>query len=378
MTPPPIPFFDRTRGDLAMQGELAAVFEEVVRSGHYILGPQVEAFESECAAYLGVRHAIGVSSGTDALLVALMALGIGPGDEVVCPAYTFFATAGAVHRTGATPVFADVLPGSFNLDPASAERAVTARTRAILAVHLFGDCAPMDELLAIAAPRGVPVIEDAAQAFGAERAGRRAGGLGAIGCFSFFPTKNLGGFGDGGLVTTDRDDLAERVRSLRAQGARRKHHHTLVGGNFRLDALQAALLRRKLPRLSALLQQRRRHAERYTALLGGADLPLALPALGNAGHTFNQYVIRLKDTARRDPLRNCLAAQGIGTEIYYPAPLHLQPCFAPLGPPAGALPVAEAAARETLALPIFPELTGEEVARVASAILSFFGGAPAS
>ncbi|WP_437673381.1 DegT/DnrJ/EryC1/StrS family aminotransferase [Sorangium sp. So ce131] len=371
MTPPPIPFFDRTRGDLAMQGELAAVFEEVVQSGHYILGPQVEAFESECAAYLGVRHALGVSSGTDALLVALMALGIGPGDEVVCPAYTFFATAGAVHRTGATPVFADVLPGSFNLDPASAERAVTARTRAILAVHLFGDCAPMDELLAIA-PRGVPVIEDAAQAFGAERAGRRAGALGELGCFSFFPTKNLGGFGDGGLVTTERDDLAERVRSLRAQGARRKHHHTLVGGNFRLDALQAALLRRKLPRLGALLERRRRHAERYAALLGGAGLPISLPDAAAAGHTFNQYVIRLDDASLRDPLRSFLAEQGIGTEVYYPAPLHLQPCFAPLGPPAGALPVAEAAARETLALPIFPELTGEEIDRVATAIRSFF------
>lgn len=374
MTPPPIPFFDRTRGDLAMQDELVAAFQEVVRSGQYILGPEVEAFEAACAAYLGVRHAIGVSSGTDALLVALMALGVGAGDEVVCPAYTFFATAGAIHRTGARPVFADVLPGSLNLDPASMARAITARTRAIVAVHLFGDCAPMDEILAIADARGLPVIEDAAQAFGAEHAGRRAGALGRMGCFSFFPTKNLGGFGDGGLVTTDRDDLAERARALRAQGARRKHHHTLVGGNFRLDALQAALLRRKLPRLGACLAQRRRHAEQYAALLGRAELPLSLPGAGSAGHTFNQYVIRLKDASLRDPLRSFLAARGIGTEVYYPAPLHLQPCFASLGPPAGALPVAEAAARETLALPIYPELTSEEVTRVADAVVSFFVG----
>ncbi|WP_438024451.1 DegT/DnrJ/EryC1/StrS family aminotransferase [Sorangium sp. So ce233] len=368
MTPPPVPFFDRARGDLAMQDELAAVFQSVIRSGQYILGPEVEAFESACAAYLGVRHAIGVSSGTDALLVALMALGIGAGDEVVCPAYTFFATAGAVHRTGARPVFADVLPGSFNVDPASVARVLTERTRAVIAVHLFGDCAPMDELLAVARGRGLPVIEDAAQAFGAER----AGALGLMGCFSFFPTKNLGGFGDGGLVTTDRDDLAARVRSLRAQGAPRKHHHALVGGNFRLDALQAALLRRKLPRLGALLERRRGHAARYAALLGGAGLPVALPGAGSAGHTFNQYVIRLEDGSRRDPLRSFLAERGIGAEVYYPAPLHLQPCFAPIGPPAGSLPVAEAAARETLALPIFPELTDEEIDRVAAAFRSFF------
>ncbi|WP_437568846.1 DegT/DnrJ/EryC1/StrS family aminotransferase [Sorangium sp. So ce542] len=368
---PPVPFFDRARGDLAMQDELTAVFQSVVQSGRYILGPEVEAFESECAAYLGVQHAIGVSSGTDALLAALMALGVGAGDEVVCPAYTFFATAGAVHRTGARPVFADVLPGSFNLDPASLARALTARTRAVVAVHLFGACAPMDELLAVA--RGVPVLEDAAQAFGAERAGRRAGALGLLGCFSFFPTKNLGGFGDGGLVTTDDGDLADRVRALRAQGAREKHRHTLVGGNFRLDALQAALLRRKLPRLGALLERRRDHAARYASLLGGAGLPISLPDAGDAGHTFNQYVIRLHDASLRDRLRSFLAARGIGAEIYYPAPLHLQPCFAPLGPPAGALPVAESAARETLALPIFPELTGDEVARVAAAIRAFFG-----
>ncbi|WP_437588161.1 DegT/DnrJ/EryC1/StrS family aminotransferase [Sorangium sp. So ce1000] len=372
---PPVPFFDRARGDLAMQDELSAVFQSVLRSGHYILGPEVDAFESECAAYLGVRHAIGVSSGTDALLVALMALGIGAGDEVVCPAYTFFATAGAIHRTGATPVFADVLPGSFNLDPDAAARALTERTRAIIAVHLFGGCAPMEELLAIAGGRGLPVIEDAAQAFGAERAGRRAGALGLMGCFSFFPTKNLGGFGDGGLVTTDDDELAERIRSLRAQGARRKHHHTRVGGNFRLDALQAALLRRKLPRLGALLERRREHAARYAALLGGAGLPLSLPDTGAAGHSVNQYIIRLEDASLRDPLRSSLAERGIGTEVYYPAPLHLQPCFAALGPPAGALPVSESAARATLALPIFPELTSEEVARVASAVRSFLSGA---
>lgn len=371
MTHPPLPFFDRARGDAELEPELSIVFRDVVRGGQYVLGPEVEAFEAECAAYLGVRHAVGVSSGTDALQVALLALGIGSGDEVVCPAYTFFATAGAVQRVGARPVFADVLPGSFTLDPAAAARAVTPRTRALLPVHLFGACAAMEELLAVAGARGLAVIEDAAQAFGAERAGRRAGGMGTLGCFSFFPTKNLGGFGDGGLVVTDDVALAGRVRALRAQGALRKHHHELVGGNFRLDALQAALLRRKLLRVDALLARRREHAGQYDALLRAAGLPLALPAPGD-GDTFNQYVIRVHDASLRDPLRDFLAERRIGTEVYYPVPLHLQPCFAPLGQAAGTLPVAEAAARETLALPIFPELTRAEVARVADGIAAFF------
>ena len=369
-----VPFFDRTRGDAALEVELVEALLRLVRGGHYVLGPEVDAFEAECAAYLGVPHAIGVSSGTDALLVALMALDVGPGDEVVCPAYTFFATAGAIARTGAKPVLADILPGSFNLDPRSAARAITPRTRAVVAVHLFGQCAAMDELLAVAAARDLPVIEDAAQAFGAARAGRRAGGLGAVGCFSFFPTKNLGGFGDGGLVTTARADLADRVRLLRGQGARPKHHHVAIGGNFRLDALQAALLRRKLPRVDEAIARRREHAARYAEGLAAIDPCRALllpfdPAEGPPpGHTFNQLVLRLADPAGRDALRASLDRLGIATEVYYPAPLHLQPCFAGLGHPPGSLPVAELAARSSLALPIFPELSAGERARVIEGI----------
>lgn len=364
-----IPFFDRTRDDAALEGELQAIFRRVIRSGHYILGPEVEAFEAECAAFLGVPHAVGVSSGTDALLVALLALGVGPGDEVICPAFTFVATAGAAARAGARPVFADVLPGSMNLDPASAAAAMTPRTRAVVTVHLFGQCAAMDEIRALAEPRGIQVIEDAAQAFGAEHLGQKAGGLGAAGCFSFFPTKNLGGFGDGGLVTTGDAGLAERARALRAQGARQKHRHELVGGNFRLDALQAALLRAKLPRVPDALLARRANAARYDALLREAGLPITLPE--RAGHTFNQYVIRVREPGQRDALRGFLAARGIGSEVYYPAPLHLQPCFAALGQGEGSLPEAEAAAREALALPVFPGLRGEEIDRVARAIMEF-------
>lgn len=374
-----LPFFDRTRGDAALEAELVEAFLRVVRGGHYVLGPEVEAFEAECAAFLGVPHAIGVSSGTDALLVALMALGVGPGDEVVCPAYTFFATAGAIARTGARPVFADVLPGSLNLDPASAARAITPRTRAIVAVHLFGQCAAMDEILGVAAARDLPVIEDAAQAFGAAHAGRRAGGLGALGCFSFFPTKNLGGFGDGGLVTTAAADLADRVRLLRAQGARPKHHHVAIGGNFRLDALQAALLRCKLPRVDQAIARRREHAAAYAGGLAAIDtgralhLPIDPAVLLPPGHTFNQFVLRLAEPARRDALRASLDRRGIATEIYYPTPLHLQPCFAPLGPAPGSLPVAELAARSSLALPIFPELSAGDRARVLDGLAASLG-----
>jgi len=372
-----IPFFDRTRVDAALEPELQKIFSRVVQGGQYILGPEVEAFEAECAGYLGVPHAVGVSSGTDALLVALLALGVGPGDEVICPAFTFVATASAVARTGARPVFADILPDTLNLDPASTAAALTPRTRAILPVHLFGRCAAMEELLAIAAPRGLAVIEDAAQAFGATHAGRKAGALGTLGCFSFFPTKNLAGFGDGGLVTTADPALAARARALRAQGARQKHRHEVVGGNFRLDALQAALLRAKLPRIGESLAARRAGAARYDARLGGAGLPIALPSPpALEEHTFNQYVIRLRDPALRDPLRSFLAARGIGSDVYYPTPLHLQPCFADLRQPEGSLPVAEAAARQVLALPIFPGLSAEEIDRVSEAIAAFPGWSP--
>ncbi|EYF03272.1 DegT/DnrJ/EryC1/StrS family aminotransferase [Chondromyces apiculatus] len=372
-----IPFFDRTRVDAPLEAELTEVFQRVLRSGRYILGQEVEAFEAACAAYLNVSCAVGVSSGTDALIVALSAHGIGPGDEVICPAFTFAATALAVARVGARPVFADIDAASFLLDPASVSAVTTARTRAIVAVHLFGRCAPMDALHALAAPRGIAVIEDAAQAFGADLGGTRAGALGTVGCFSLFPTKNLGGFGDGGLVTTPDTALAERARVLRAQGTRRKYHHELVGGNFRLDALQAALLRRMLPHLDARLAMRRHLAARYDALLASAGVPVSAPSL-SPGHTYNQYVVRVHG-GQRDALRAFLAARGVGTEVYYPEPLHVQPCFAGPGAVAGpsaaetSLPVAEAATREALALPIFPGLTEEEVTRVVAEIAAFPG-----
>lgn len=381
MSAPRVPFFDRTRGDAALTGELTAAFLRVLRSGQYILGREVETLEAACAGYLGVRHAIGVSSGSDALALALLALGIGPGDEVICPAYTFFATASAIVRLGAVPVFVDIDPDTYLVDPASVAARLSPRTRAIVPVHLFGQCADLD---AIAARCDVPIIEDAAQAIGSAREGRRAGSMGTFGCFSFYPSKNLGGFGDGGLVTTMDDALADRARVLRAHGARPKHHHAQVGYNFRLDALQAALLHVKLPGLDALIARRAAVAARYAALFqeaglagpsdaAGDDSPLGLPRSG-PGMTYNQFVIRVRGPGTRDRLRAFLGERGIGTEVYYPVPLHRQPCFATLGYDEGSLPFAEAAAKETLALPIFPELTDDEIAAVAGAVRAFYGG----
>ncbi|AKT37509.1 DegT/DnrJ/EryC1/StrS family aminotransferase [Chondromyces crocatus] len=366
-----IPFFDRTRIDAPLERELTEVFQRVLRSGRYILGREVDAFEAECASFLGVPHVVGVSSGTDALIVALLALGIGPGDEVICPAFTFAATALAVARVGARLVFADVLPGSLVLDPASVAGVISPRTRAILPVHLFGRCAPMDVLRALAAPRGIALIEDAAQAFGADLGGARAGTLGDVGCFSLFPTKNLGGFGDGGLVTTADPAFAAKARTLRAQGARHKYRHELIGGNFRLDALQAALVRKVLPTLEDRLALRRTCAARYDELLGDSERPLSLPERA-PGHTYNQYVVRVGD-GLRDSLRTFLGAHGIGTEVYYPLPLHLQPCFSSLGAGEGSLPVSETACHETLALPVFPGLSASEIEHVAAMVDAFPG-----
>lgn len=376
-----VPLLDLRRGRSGLALELTAAFERVLESGQYILGPEVEAFETECARYLGAEHAIGVSSGTDALVVSLMALGIGPGAEVICPAYTFFATAGSIHRVGARPVFVDSQSHGFNLDPADVERKLTPNTRAIIVVHLFGECAPMQPLLALAKARGIVLIEDAAQAFGAEHQGQRAGTFGDVGCFSFFPSKNLGGFGDGGLVTTNSSALSERIRTLRAQGAKTKHQHDIVGGNFRLDALQAALLRVKLRHLDEYTAARRRNAGLYEAHLlssrfssrAGAEnaaTQLVLPSTDKAHHVFNQYVVRTRASAR-DRARKYLLEMGIGTEIYYPVPLHLQPCFSQFGHKEGDFPVAEGAARESFALPIFPELTSAEIESVSEALLSF-------
>lgn len=374
--PAPIPLLDLAAQNQPLMPELRAAFERVAAHGHFILGPEVESFERAVAAYLGVEHAIGVSSGTDALLVALMALDLGPGDEVITSPFSFFATAGCVARLGAVPVFVDIDPATFNLDVTKVERAITAKTKLILPVHLFGQPCAMAPLQALAAAHGLRLVEDAAQAIGARTALGPVGGLGALAAFSFFPSKNLGAFGDAGLVTTNDAALAARVRLLRSHGASPKYFNPEIGGNFRLDALQAALLAVKLPHLDAWAQGRAQNAARYTAAfeaaeLRGADLArdaLTLPRAVEAGHVWNQYTIR---TPRRDALKAHLAAAQIGHEVYYPLPLHLQKCFAKLGHAEGAFPEAERASREALSLPIFPELGEVRLARVVREVVGF-------
>lgn len=346
---------------------------EVIRSGRYILGPEVDAFEKELAAYIGVEHAIGVSSGTDALLVALMALGIGAGDEVITTPFSFFATAGCISRVGATPVFADIRPDTFNIDIEQVEASITKRTKAILPVHLFGQACDMRALQQFAEQHGLSLIEDAAQAIGTKSAVGPVGGLGAYGCFSFFPSKNLGGFGDGGLVTTNASELADKARVLRAHGSKPKYYHSVIGGNFRIDALQAALLRVKLPALEERTLLRRRNADRYDAAFGGAGLQasvLTTPVRRFEGHIYNQYVIR---TSRRDALQAHLSEQRIATAIYYPVPLHRQECFRDLGYEPGSLPVAERASDEVLALPIFAGLGESRQDRIIDTVIRFLG-----
>ena len=367
-----VPLLDLNRQNAALHAGLTAACERVLRSGHFILGAEVEAFERECAQQLGAKHAIAVSSGTDAILVALMALDVGPGDEVVCPAFTFFATAGCIARLGATPVFADVRADSFNLDAADAARRITPRTKAIMPVHLFGQSAEMEPLTALARQHRLAIIEDAAQALGARHGGRACGTIGDVGTFSFFPSKNLGGFGDGGLVATNRDDLAEKIRLLRTHGAKPKYYHQQIGGNFRLDALQCALLRVKLPHLSAYCTGRQRNAAFYSeklAGLPGVTLPAAAP--GN-DHIWNQYTLRLGSAERRDALKQHLTKAGIGNEIYYPLALHQQACFAHL--PRVSLPVSEQLAAEVISVPVFPELTDAERNEVAAAVRAFLAG----
>ncbi len=378
----PVPLLDLKPQYASLRKELETALLRVAESQSFILGPEVEAFEQEAAAYLNVSHAIGVSSGTDALLMALMALDIGPGDEVVTSPFTFFATAGCIHRVGARPVFADILPDTFCLNPAAAAAAVTDNTKALLPVHLFGHTAPMDPLLDLAAAHGLSIIEDAAQAIGTEYKGRRVGALGDIGCFSFFPSKNLGGFGDGGLVTTQHEHLASKLRKLRNHGMEPKYHHAIVGGNFRLDALQAAILRVKLPHLDQWTDARFHNARIYCEefeRLGLRKAGVVVPchtghcpkgACANTRHTFNQFTIRVP---RRDALREHLASHRIGCEIYYPIPLHLQQCFAHLGYREGDFPEAERACREVLSLPVYPELTEAQILHVARTIAEFYG-----
>jgi dTDP-4-amino-4,6-dideoxygalactose transaminase len=365
---PAVPLLDLDAQYRPLRDELLAAMIRVCDSQVFINGPEVTALERELAAYLGVRKAVAVSSGTDALLVALMALGVGPGDEVVTSTFSFFATAGCVARLGATPRLVDIDPVTYNLDPAAVRAALSPRTRAIIPVHLYGLCADMDPILAIAKEANLAIIEDAAQAIGSTYKGRQAGSMGTVGCFSFFPSKNLGGFGDGGLVTTNDDRLGDEIRLLRNHGAEPKYFNKRIGGNFRLDALQAAVLRVKLPHLAAWSDARRTNAARYRRLFDTAGLAdrITLPAApADCGHIYNQFVIRVPD---RDRVRARLTENGIGTEIYYPVPFHLQECFASLGHTRGDFPHAEAAADSTLALPIFPELTESQQSAVVSAL----------
>ncbi|MCX7817595.1 MAG: DegT/DnrJ/EryC1/StrS family aminotransferase, partial [Kiritimatiellae bacterium] len=364
-----VPLLDLKAQYAAIRSEVEAAMREVVESQVFINGPQVGALEAAVAAYCGVPHAVGVSSGTDALLVAMMAEEIGAGDEVVTTPYSFFATAGSIVRLGAKPVFVDIDPVTFNLRSDLVAGAVTARTRAILPVHLFGQLAEMGPILEVASRHHLVVIEDACQAIGAEHRGRRAGGIGDYGCFSFFPSKNLGGFGDGGMVTARDPAKAECVRLLRMHGMHPKYVHRKVGGNFRLDTLQAAVLLAKLRHLDNWTQARRRNAARYDRMFAEAGLTVRglvrTPVTVTDRHVFNQYVIRAE---RRDALVEHLRGCGIGCEIYYPIPLHLQECFRGLGYGPGDFPEAERAAKETLALPVYPELTDEQASAVVRAV----------
>ena len=398
----PVPLLDLKAQYQTIQDELQAALSRVVESQYFILGPEVKALEEEVAAYCQCRFGIGVSSGTDALLVALMAIDIKPGDEVITTPYTFFATAGSIVRLGARPVFVDIDPYTFNLRPESLEAAVTDRTRAIIPVHLFGQMVDMDPIMELAARHNLFVIEDAAQAIGSEAKGRRAGSIGHLGCFSFFPSKNLGGFGDAGMVVSNDAELAERVNLLRKHGAQPKYYHQFVGGNFRLDAIQAAVLRVKLNYLDTWTAARQRNAATYRRLfaaagldaepsglaclqdgcvpagnpascrLSGADAAIVLPLeLDGYRHIYNQFVIR---SPRRDELMAYLKSRAIGCEIYYPVALHLQECFANLAYRDFDFPASECAARQTLALPIYPELTEEMLRTVVATIRDFYDG----
>jgi dTDP-4-amino-4,6-dideoxygalactose transaminase len=363
-----VPLLDLQAQFAGIRDDVLTAVVRVCDSQRFVMGPEVEALEHEMAELLEVKHAIGVSSGTDALLVSLMALGVGPGDEVVTSTYSFFATAGVVSRVGATPVFVDIDPATFNVDVAQVACAITPRTRAVMPVHLFGQMADMDPIVELAAQARIPLIEDAAQAIGARYGGRPAGGIGALGCFSFFPSKNLGAFGDAGLVTTNDEALASRVRLLRTHGAERQYHHRVVGGNFRIDALQAAVLRVKAPHLASWTAGRQRNAERYRELIHAAGLTRHItlpPEAAGRTHTYNQFVVRVPD---RDRVKSGLKARGVATAIYYPVPFHQQECFAHLGPWPAGFPEAERAARESLALPIFSELSDEQLRHVVESL----------
>jgi dTDP-4-amino-4,6-dideoxygalactose transaminase len=378
-----VPLLDLKAQYLTIKPEVDKAIADVMESQHFILGPAVTSCEAACAKYSNVAHAIGVSSGTDAILVCLMAEDIGPGDEVITVPYTFFATVGCISRLGATPVFVDIDPGTYNMNPAQIEAKITSRTKAIMPVHLYGQMADMDAIMAIAKKHNLVVIEDAAQAIGSEYKGRRAGSIGDYGCFSFFPSKNLGGVGDGGMVITNDAGRAAKVSLLRAHGSKPKYYHKVVGGNFRLDAIQGAVVSAKLPHLDQWTAGRQANAARYDKLFAESGLRIAssgdapavkaaaelvLPKTVASRHIFNQYVIR---TRERENLRKSLETAGVSTEIYYPVPMHLQECFASLGYKNGQMPESESAALETLALPIYPELTDAQARYVVDTVCGF-------
>ncbi|MFN8389115.1 MAG: DegT/DnrJ/EryC1/StrS family aminotransferase [Bdellovibrionota bacterium] len=377
-----VPLLDLVPQFQSLQAELEEAVARVVRSQVFILGPEVEAFEKECAEYCRSRFALGVSSGTDALLLALMSLDIGRDDEVITTPYTFFATAGSISRVGAKPVFVDIEPDTFNMDVSQVGARITQRTKALMPVHLYGQCVKMPALQKLAHTANIPIIEDAAQAIGAEDSGTRAGNFGAVGCFSFFPSKNLGAFGDAGLVTTNDETLYGRLKKLRVHGGFERYYHDEIGGNFRIDALQAAVLRIKLRALDSWSAGREKNAEIYRRLFIEAGLaeqgnvlpndsaPVALPApSANGRHVYNQFVIR---AVNRDALQKYLGEHRVQTAIYYPVPLHLQACFRDLGYKTGDFPQAELAAQQTLALPIFPELSMKQLETVVGRISEFF------
>lgn len=367
-----VPLLDLQAQYVSLRDNLLSAIARVMDSQHFVLGSEGRALEESIAHYSNVKHAVGCASGSDALLLALMALDISAGDEVITTPFSFFATAGSITRLGAKPVFVDIDPHTYNLDTAKLSDVVTDRTRAIVPVHLYGQCVEMDSLLAIAERHGIPVVEDAAQAIGAEDRGRRAGSMGLVGCFSFYPTKNLGGAGDGGMLTTNNDQFADRLRRLRAHGAATEYEHSEVGINSRLDELQAAVLRVKLSCLDQWSDARASKAQTYSQLLQDADLsfPVIAPFVspGNR-HIFHQYVVRVPEC--RDALIRHLTEKGVGTKIYYPIPLHRQDCFSYLGYPEGSFPESEKAARETVALPIYPEISEAQQQYVVASIKSF-------
>jgi dTDP-4-amino-4,6-dideoxygalactose transaminase len=368
-----VPLFDLKSQFAPIRDEVRAAVDRVFESQGFVLSEEVSSLEEEVAAYCQTKYAIGCASGSDALILALMSLGIRPGDEVITSPFTFFATGSAITRFGARPVFVDIDPRTYNIDPALAAKAVTDKTRAIVPVHIYGQCAAMDALLDLGNSAAVPVIEDAAQAIGAKDRGRRAGSMGTIGCFSFYPSKNLGGAGDGGMIVTNDPDHAGRLRMLRVHGEEKKYYHRCIGINSRLDSLQAAVLRVKLPHLDEWIAGRQHRARRYESMFAEAGLAefIEPPYVRvDASHVFHLFVIRVRDE-RRDALLDHLKNAGIGSGVYYPVPLHLQECFSYLGYKRGDFPIAEAASAETLALPVYPELTDEQQDYVVEALTQF-------